>query len=149
MIFICHRGKKNNQEPENFVKNILKNLSLGYDCEIDVWKIENRFFIGHDKPEEEIKEEFLLNKNLWCHAKNIEALKYMISNNITTFWHQNDDYTITSNGFIWVYPGKKIVKNCIIVKPELGNYTVKELQTCHAICTAEIEKYEKIIGVIK
>ena len=22
------------------------------------------------------------------------------------FWHQEDDYTITSKGIIWAYPGK-------------------------------------------
>lgn len=146
MIFICHRGKKNNQEPENFRENILKNLSLGYDCEIDVWKIENKFFIGHDKPEEEIEDKFLYNDHLWCHAKNIESLKYMISNNINTFWHQEDDYTITSKGFVWVYPGKKLIKNCIAVKPELANYSLKDLKICYAICTAEVEKYKKLIG---
>lgn len=146
MIFISHRGKKNNNEPENNKENIIFNLRLGYNCEIDVWKVQNKFFIGHDMPEEEVEKEFLQNKQLWCHAKNIEAFEYMISNNINTFWHQEDDYTITSNGFIWVYPGKKLIKNCIAVKPELVNYDLKDLKMCYAICTAEVEKYKRLVG---
>ena len=146
MIFINHRGRKNNSEPENNKKNIIINLELGYDCEIDVWKIEDSFFIGHNKPEEEIEEKFIRNEHLWCHAKNTEALEYMISNNINAFWHQEDAYTITSKGFIWVYPGKKLIKNCIAVKPELANYSLKDLKMCYAICTTEVEKYKKLIG---
>ena len=23
------------------------------------------------------------------------------------FWHQTDDFTLTSHGYIWTYPGKK------------------------------------------
>lgn len=146
MIFICHRGKKTKEEPENDIENIIKNLKLGYDCEVDVWLINKIFYIGHDEPIKKVDKVLLQNKHIWCHAKNTEALQYMVENNFNTFWHQEDDYTITSKGFIWTYPGKPLVKNCVAVKPELVNYDLKDLKMCYAICTAEVQKYKQLIG---
>ena len=146
MIFICHRGKKTPIELENNTKNILKNINLGYECEIDVWKINNKFYLGHDKPEEEVDLSFLKLPKLWCHAKNIEAFYELLNNKIIVFWHQEDDYTTTSNGYIWTYPGKKLIKNCIAVKPEKVNYDLNDLKLCYAICTAEAEKYKYLLG---
>jgi hypothetical protein len=54
------------------------------------------------------------------------------------FWHQEDDYTITSKGFIWTYPGKKLFLKSICVLPEKFNY---EKIKCTGICSDFIEKY--------
>jgi hypothetical protein len=35
------------------------------------------------------------------------------------FWHQKDDFTLTSRGYIWTYPNKEVVKNSIIVCKDL------------------------------
>ena len=51
-------------------------------------------------------------QKILMHFVNLEKIK---SN---YFWHQNDDYTITSKGYIWAYPGKKLNKNAIYVLPE-------------------------------
>ena len=55
------------------------------------------------------------------------------------FWHQEDDYTITSRGFIWTYPGKKLFPNSICVLPEHANY--KDIN-CKGICSDFIDKYK-------
>ena len=53
---------------------------------------------------------------MWCHAKNLEALIYLKNNNIQNyFFHQQDDFTLTSSGYIWTYPGKSVSNNSIIV----------------------------------
>jgi hypothetical protein len=44
----------------------------------------------------------------------------MLDNNIHCFWHQKDDFTITSQGFIWTYPGKPVCKNSIFL--EIANH---------------------------
>ena len=81
---------------------------------------------------------------LWCHAKNLDALNVMLKDNYThCFWHQKDDYTITSKGLIWVLPGKRLIKNSIAVLPETVNYTPTELAECRAICTDYVLKYDK------
>ena len=65
--------------------------------------------------------DYLRDKRLWCHAKNIDALDIMTSySDIHSFWHQNDDFTLTSRNFIWTYPGKQLTQNSICVLPEFG-----------------------------
>lgn len=148
MVYICHRGKKNEHEPENEISNITKNISLGYDCEIDIWKIDNKLYLGHDYAKDQIDIDFLLinSKKLWCHAKNIEALNYMLKyKDLNCFWHQEDDYTLTSKGFIWVYPNKPLANGCIAVMPENTNYSISDMQICYGICTDKVEYYmEKV-----
>lgn len=145
MVYICHRGKKNQHEPENEISNILNNISLGYDCEIDVWKVGDNLYLGHDYAKDEIDINFLLtnSKNLWCHAKNVEALNFMLKfKDLNCFWHQEDDYTLTSKGFIWVYPDKRLINESIAVMPENTSYSISDLQICYGICTDEVEYYK-------
>jgi hypothetical protein len=145
MLFIAHRGNINGPDiiNENTIIQINKALKIGYDVEIDIWKINNIIYLGHDSPNYQINNNFLLNNKIWCHAKNIEALEYCIENNIQCFSHDIDDYTITSSGYIWCYPGKKLAKNSICVMPELSNNTI-DFTIPYAICTDYVIKYEKI-----
>ncbi len=108
MKLISHRGNILGKQPglENMPEYVLDTLKKGYDVEIDVW-YNNGFWLGHDEPTFPIGVSFLKNKKLWCHAKNLEALSMMRKeNDIHYFWHQNDDYTITSQKYIWTYPNK-------------------------------------------
>lgn len=109
MKIISHRGNISGPEPtlENSPDFIQKALAKGFDVEIDVWLIEQDLFLGHDYPTYPIPLKFLQNKNFWCHAKNFEALEFMLKNDIQCFWHQNDDRTITSSGFIWTHSKSK------------------------------------------
>ena len=61
---------------------------------------------------------FLLSEKIWCHAKTTIALSALHEIGAHYFWHQEDDYTLTSKNFVWVYPGKKLLKNSILVMPE-------------------------------
>ncbi len=148
MKYISHRGNLNgpNKEIENTKEQIIKVIELGYDCEIDLWYIENNIFLGHDKPENIVPLDFLLKykNNLWCHCKNYEMLEYLNINNfdLNYFWHQNDDYTITSKGFVWVYPGKKLIKNSVFVLPEYTNNSNNNLcKDIGGICSDYISNY--------
>ena len=125
---------------ENAPKYILRALSAGYDVEIDVWYVDNKFFLGHDKPQYLIEESFLKNKKLWCHAKNTDALSEMMASGIHCFWHEEDTVTLTSKGHIWAYPGKQPIKNSIAVMPEVNNDNVSE---CLGVCSDYIENWRK------
>ena len=70
-----------------------------------MWLHEEQLFLGHDRPDFLISPEWLEGKPLWCHAKNVEALRWLLDHNMHCFWHENDSYTITSKGYIWCYPG--------------------------------------------
>jgi len=147
MKFISHRGNIDRiiKEEENNPNKILYCLSLGYDVEIDVWNQNDKFYLGHDEPQYKIDIKFLLKKNLWCHAKNLTALNKMLKlASINCFWHQNDDYTITSKGFIWVYPNKKLSKNSIALIKNNTKYCLDDLKNCYGICSDNIKKYRKM-----
>ena len=76
MFFISHRGNISgpNKKDENKFEYIKNALNLGFDVEIDIWYYKNNFYLGHDEPIFKVNKFFLLNKKLWCHAKNLEAL---------------------------------------------------------------------------
>jgi len=141
MYLISHRGNLNgpNVNNENNPDYIMKALSKNYDVEIDVRVYNNKFYLGHDEPLHEVNETFLLNKKLWCHAKDYDALEKLKQIGSIYFWHQNDDYTVTSNGYFWTYPGIKLLKNSICVMPEIAEY--KNIN-CKGICSDFIESYK-------
>jgi hypothetical protein len=113
-LFIAHRGNTNgpNCMMENTPDHIMSALDKGYDVEIDLWYASNSLWLGHDKPEWKIGASFIYLPGLWIHAKNIEALQWLNARNdgpsLNYFWHQTDDYTLTSKGFIWCYPNRPV-----------------------------------------
>jgi len=147
MILIAHRGNING--PDTFNENkpsyILNTIKNGYNCEIDVWNIDSKLFLGHDSPDYEIDINFLLenSSNLWIHCKNIEALDNLIHfKNLNIFWHDNDNYTITSKGYIWAHPKSIMTENTIIVMPEHKNNEY-DFTKCMGVCSDYISKYIK------
>jgi hypothetical protein len=135
---ISHRGNINGPNPdlENNPKYINKALLNGYDVEVDVNMKNGKLYLGHDKLEYEITLKYLNNSKLWCHCKDLETLSYLLCyKQIHCFWHQNDDYTLTSNAIIWGYPGIKSSNDTIIVLPEKNYKSKEELPDCYGICT--------------
>lgn len=116
MILISHRGNisgPDSQENQpNFIDEAIK---AGFDVEVDVWLKSGKLFLGHDNPQYAVDIQFLKTRPLWCHAKNFEALVFMLDADITCFWHEEDDFTLTSANQIWTYPLKKVEKTSIIV----------------------------------
>ena len=142
MIFISHRGNINgiNKKFENNPNYIQHAIDKGFNVEIDVW-YKDYFFLGHDKPQYKISSKFLENSKFWCHAKNLEALEKLQKLRTKYFWHQNDDYTLTSNGYLWTYPGKKLSKKSICVLPETKKTKIKKFIS--GICSDFIERYKR------
>jgi len=136
MKIISHRGNitGSNKKLENNPEFIIESLNLGFDVEIDVWYINDKLFLGHDLPQYPVLKTFLQNKSFWCHAKNIEALNFMLKNDIHCFWHQEDRHTLTSKGYIWTYPNNELTENSICVMPEIQNISFKK-NNIFGICT--------------
>lgn len=120
-LLISHRGNTSgiNKELENSPKYIEGAIHNGYEVEVDIWMKDNEFFLGHDSPKYKIDNAWMIsNKNkLWFHCKNLDILNYFSEQkeDYKFFWHQQDDYTLTSNGYIWTYPEKRVTKKSIIV----------------------------------
>jgi hypothetical protein len=143
MKFIAHRGNINgpNELLENKPSYIRHALNKGYDVEIDVWLSDDgKFFLGHNNPQYFIEEDFLLKKGLWIHTKNINAMS-VLGHRTNCFFHNTDDAVFTSNGFIWIYPGKQIPKEgkSVVVLKGSHSYSGEELKRCYAICSDNID----------
>lgn len=149
MIFISHRGNLygKDTETENSTKSIDTALSLGFDVEVDIWFKDNSFHLGHDRPQYPIDKEYLVNPKIWCHLKNEEALLTLkdLKIDIHYFWHEQDQYTITSKGYIWSYIGMPISKYSICVLPEKTNNILQNIKHSLGICSDEIALYKEKI----
>lgn len=145
MLLISHRGNLSGPNPklENSPYYIQQALDKGFNVEVDVWCYEDIFYLGHDFPDYRIEKSFLENEMLWCHAKSPLALEKMLSNpKIHCFWHQNDDFTLTSKGYIWTYPGKMILESrSIAVIPEY-HPEVWDISKAYGVCSDFIENYK-------
>jgi len=112
---IAHRGNLWGPNPErendpNYVNEVL-NAPGDFDAEVDLWADCGGLWLGHDGPTYRIPDGWLKDRHarLWVHCKNVQALEYCkIHRDLNYFWHQNDDYTVTSLGYVWVYPGKPV-----------------------------------------
>lgn len=120
MKIISHRGNLNgpNQEEENKMTYLNKAMSLGYEVEIDLWHVNGDYYLGHDAPTHKTNLEFISKDGLWIHAKNLDALYQLTKTNLHYFWHQSDNFTLTSKNIIWTYPDKETTKKSVIVTLE-------------------------------
>jgi hypothetical protein len=135
MLIISHRGNVSgiNEELENNPEHIKTLLQDKIEVEIDVWLVDKLLLLGHDKPQYIINQEFLQQNGLWCHAKNLDALHYMLKNNIKNyFWHQEDDFTLTSSGYIWTFPNKQVTNESIIV--DFSQNWKDKNYSCYGVC---------------
>jgi hypothetical protein len=148
MILIAHRGLINGPDKnlENNPSQIQQALSLGFDCEIDIWKVEDEFFLGHDSPTYPISSEYLVNCQFWVHAKNFEALEWLInkSNSINFFWHEQDQYAVTSKHFIWTCDQKYLTNRTVLMKANLKD--VSNIN-CFAVCSDYVSLIKKINSI--
>ena len=139
MKLIAHRGNVNGPDPltENTPEKIESAIAAGYDVEIDIWyDEEGKLWLGHDEPTYEITWWWLAGKQeyLWIHCKDFRTFHEFSHNTsgYNYFFHQGDDYTLTSKEYIWSSPGKSYTPNTIRMvdtKEDTKEYD------CYAICS--------------
>lgn len=120
MKLIAHRGCMLGPDKhiENKKSTIIECISKKFDVEIDVFSHKNKLYLGHDEPIDKISIEFMMEhyKKLWIHCKNLTALDFLLNfKKLNVFYHQTDDFTLTSKGYIWTYPKKATTKKSVIV----------------------------------
>lgn len=143
MILISHRGNINGKviERENQPQYIDEAIDLGYDVEVDLWFIDGKVYLGHDGPQYEVDDSWLGERTdrLWVHCKNVESLNWIRNTILHYFWHEEDTLTLTSENYMWVYPGKQPILGSIAVMPEIHNDDVSK---CIGICSDYINNYK-------
>ena len=145
MILISHRGNINGKDidRENHPKYIDEAITKGYDVEVDIHMTEDGFlYLGHDGPQYRITQDWLDKRvdKLWIHCKSFDAMRWFtLIDRFNHFWHQEDDFTLTSRGVIWTYPGKETTPKSICVLPEKNNEKPKK---CLGICSDFVVNYK-------
>lgn len=134
--FIAHRGNTTGPKPdfENTIDYMRSALNDGYDVECDLIMYDNQLYFGHDEPQEAVDLEFIHNSNVWCHAKNLDAMCVLIEMNTNAFWHQNDNITITTRNYIWCFPGIHINSRRAIWLDLHDRPLPNKIENIHAIC---------------
>ena len=150
MKIISHRGNLHGplSVVENSIDAIDTSIQLGFDVEIDLWILNNELFLGHDSPEFKVDINWLIERksSLWIHCKNVDGMTYLFEGDpkLNYFFHESDRYTLTSLGFVWVFPGNEVPSNGISVLPEkLSNFPtfMPKNPSWYGICS----DYPKII----
>jgi len=145
MILISHRGNINGPRPdmENKPSYILQAIQLGFDCEIDVWFTEGKFYLGHDEPQYDFPISLIENyyNKLWIHCKDMASLTKLneIDNTGTKlnyFGHDKDLGVLTSKGYIW---STQPFDRGILVMPEVTN--LDPIEGTKGVCSDHIAKY--------
>jgi hypothetical protein len=143
MKLISHRGNLNGRIPtnENHPEYIDEAIHAGFDVEIDMWWVDGRTYLGHDEPQYEVDDKWLTERmdNLWVHCKNVGLLNWIRSTSLHWFWHEEDTLTLTSKGYVWVYPGKQPVIGSIAVMPEIYD---EDVSKCIGVCSDIISRYK-------
>lgn len=143
MILISHRGNVEGSNPqlENHPTRIDSAINQGYDCEIDVRVIDNKIYLGHDKPQHLINVGWLHSRknNLWIHCKDLNTFSKFNTHysNFNYFFHDSDLGVLTSHSYIW---SANNVNNGILVMPELFN--TKSNKYTLGVCSDYIKNYK-------
>ena len=147
MKIIAHRGNLHgpSSKTENSPNAVDECIKLGIDVEIDLWCINEELFLGHDEPTYPIEFRWLRDRisHLWIHCKNLESLDSLSksSYDFNFFWHQEDDFTLTSHKYIWTYPGKLVTEKSVIVDKDCTDNR-ELIGNCYGICTDYALEYK-------
>lgn len=159
LVVIAHRANIEGADPkmENTPGAIDYAISRGLQVEVDIRYIDKKWWLGHDGADYKVSFDWMMERNhyIWWHVKNLDGLIEFNSLDQTLskirdgypcpklfyFWHQNDDYMLTSGGHIWTFPNKPIKgKNSILCLNKKGAEVPKGI---YGICTDYPLDYQK------
>lgn len=137
MIKIAHRGNIAGKKEmcENHPEYIREAIAKDFHVEIDLWKIEDRFFLGHNEPQYEVDKNFIYQPRLFIHAKNRTSLQWLFGTDIHYFWLDKDPITLTSKGIPW---GEMLIEGGIFVNMN-KQLSAAELIKCYGVCDDQFD----------
>jgi hypothetical protein len=150
MILISHRGNISgkNKKRENTIEYIQEAIDNKFLVEIDIISSNNKYFFGHCKKsiKENLDINFLLknSKNLLIHCKDLESILLLQNFNLNYFYHNNDNYAISSKKWIISHSknfANQLIENTIFMLPEKFNKDINIFRKCFGICSDVISFY--------
>jgi hypothetical protein len=137
MRVVIHRGYPGCGNNEQDILKIHKSLEQGYDAEVDIWKVNNKLYLGHDRPCTPFDLDSLPIDRTWYHCKNGSAYEFFLNErkDCNAFVQDKDPYSVTTLGYIWCNVGVPILPGlkCVVVLPERCTWDVDN--KAFAVCT--------------
>jgi hypothetical protein len=147
MLFISYRGiyDGTNYEDANSPNQIAKAFGYGVSVMADVWRQEDKIYLGNDQPLYEVTAKYIQGKKWWLNARNTEMQLWLAEQNPNLYpnWFYFNTptppppYVTASNGKL-ITPGTEpINNNSVIFLPEIndrGLFSTVKLK-CFGICS--------------
>lgn len=130
MIKIAHRGNYAGRviKRENTPDYVQEAIDAGYNVMVDAWLLDREWYLGYMFPITVVDKEFFERPEIWVHAMNLVGYVSLYNNpKVHVFWHNKDDFAITSKGIKWANTGI-ITHDGVMFKPECSHISTTALQ---------------------
>ena len=147
MLYISYQGIYDGQDYEsaNTPKQINKALGKGYSCLINVWRVDNKLYVGNGQPLIEVTEKYIQGPRFWINAVNTDMQTWIATQSSTLYPNYftfaastpPPPYATASNGKL-ITPGTvPINTSSVMFLPEINDrslYTMVKVKS-YGICS--------------
>mgnify|MGYP000741897966 FL=1 len=147
MFYISYQGIYDGKDYEdaNTPSQISKAQQRGFSCLIDVWRINNKLYVGNGQPLIEVTEKYIQGNRFWINAVNTDMQTWIAtqpSNLYPNYFHFDAStppppYATASNGKL-ITPGTvPINTSSVMFLPEINDrslYTMVKVKS-YGICS--------------
>ena len=145
MILIANRGNLYGPLPEteNSTDTLNDAIARGFHVTIDLWWYDDCFWLGTRSPKYKLMgggEDWLQYSmnSLWIHARDPEALRRASDLGLNVFWHQTDEYALTTWGYMLGFYGRPPVGDQFVhMMPEVATLPLETTFTEHVLDACE------------
>ena len=147
MYYISYQGifDGSDYQSANTPGQISKALSAGFSCLIDVWRINNKLYVGNGQPLIEVTEKYIQGPRFWINAKNVDMQNWLVTQPSTLYPHYfhfdastpPPPYAVVSNGKLMTPGTVPYNENSIVFLPEIDDrslYSTVKLK-CYGVCS--------------
>jgi hypothetical protein len=146
MLYISYQGIYDGKDFEsaNTPNQIGNAFNNGYSCMVDVWRIDNKLYVGSEEAPIEVTEKYLQGNRFWLNARNTDMVNWVAAQprklypNYFSFSNDTESNDATASGGQIITPGTVPVSNLsIIFLPEIedrGLLSTVKLK-CYGVCS--------------
>ena len=147
MLYISYQGiyDGQNYEDANTPSQISKAQQRGFSCLIDVWRVNNKLYVGNGQPLIEVTEKYIQGNRFWINAVNTDMQTWIATQPSAlypNYFHFDAStppppYATASNGKL-ITPGTvPINTTSVMFLPEINDrslYTMVKVKS-YGICS--------------
>ena len=147
MFYISYQGIYDGKDYEdaNTPSQISKAQQRGFSCLIDVWRVDNKLYVGNGQPLIEVTEKYIQGNRFWINAVNADMQTWIATQPSAlypNYFHFDAStppppYATASNGKL-ITPGTvPINTNSVMFLPEINDrslYTMVKVKS-FGICS--------------